>query len=224
MHEVEVPMFPLNGTLLPGSVMPLRIFEDRYRALAQRCVGSQEPFGSVMIERGSEVGGGDERSNVGCLAHVARHVELADGRSLIVVIGTDRIVVDEWLADDPYPRAVVSTWPDGDDDVDDEQREQTVARVRRLRALASEANLVPASADVDAELVSIAHGHPTLFADCDEAAAAPWSLRLCELVPIDTYDRYKLLAANGPAERLRLLAEMLDDLERACEFKLANGD
>lgn len=223
MHEVLLPMFPLNATLLPGSVMPLNVFEDRYRALAHRCAPQREPFGSVMIERGSDVGGGDERSHVGCLAQIARHVELRDGRWFMVVIGTERIIVDEWLDDDPYPRAVVSTWPDGDDDVSDDEREQVVARVRRLRALASEAGLVPASADIDAELVSIANGDPTLFSGCEEAAEAPWSFRLSGLLPLGTYDRYKLLGATSPAERLSLLAPILEHLEAACEVRIADA-
>lgn len=224
MRDTELPMFPLNAVLLPGGVMPLHVFEDRYRELAKRCVGAQESFGVVMIERGSDVGGDDVRSDVGCVAQIAKHLELPDGRWMLVVVGTERVAIDRWLSDDPYPRAVVNVWPDTDEEVPDAEREATVARVRRLRALAAEANLVAASADIDAELVSIGSGDPTLFDDCVETAGAPWTFRLCGLVPLGTFDRYKLLGASGPVERLSLLATMLEDLEMACEAKLADGD
>ena len=63
-------MFPLGSVLLPGVVMPLHIFEPRYRALARRCLEGDRRFGVVLIERGSEVGGGDVRCGVGTRAEV----------------------------------------------------------------------------------------------------------------------------------------------------------
>ena len=54
-HEAKrVPMFPLGVVLFPGSVLPLHIFEDRYKRLTQDCVSNQSPFGVVLIERGQD--------------------------------------------------------------------------------------------------------------------------------------------------------------------------
>ena len=61
----EVPMFPLGTVLLPGGILPLHVFEDRYRELTEYCLGNQTSFGVVLIERGHEVGGGDVRASVG---------------------------------------------------------------------------------------------------------------------------------------------------------------
>ena len=60
-----LPMFPLGTVLLPGGVLPLHVFEPRYRQLVIDCLADDtgEPeFGVTMIERGSEVGGGDQRT------------------------------------------------------------------------------------------------------------------------------------------------------------------
>ena len=55
----ELPMFPLGSVLLPGMVLPLRVFEPRYRALIATVPSADAPeFGCVLIERGSEAGGG----------------------------------------------------------------------------------------------------------------------------------------------------------------------
>ena len=57
-------MFPLGAVLLPGEVLPLQVFEPRYRALVQDCFAAPDGprFGVVLIARGHEVGGGDERT------------------------------------------------------------------------------------------------------------------------------------------------------------------
>ena len=91
--RTERPMFPLGSPLLPSAVLPLHIFEPRYRALARRCTDHEEPFGVVMIERGSEVGGGDVRSDVGCLATISEHQELPDGRWVMLATGGPRVRV-----------------------------------------------------------------------------------------------------------------------------------
>ena len=89
----EVPMFPLGTVLLPGGILPLHVFEDRYRELTEYCLGNQTSFGVVLIERGHEVGGGDVRASVGGLTEIIQHERLSDGRSNLVykchVITTD---------------------------------------------------------------------------------------------------------------------------------------
>jgi len=62
---VATPMFPLGMVHFPGIVLPLRVFEPRYRQLTADCLAGDGEFGVVLIERGWEVGGGDTRFNVG---------------------------------------------------------------------------------------------------------------------------------------------------------------
>ena len=74
-------MFPLESAMLPGEELPLRIFEPRYSALVQTCLAADDPaFGVVLIEGGREVGGGDSRSDVGALAHIAEYADHGAGQ------------------------------------------------------------------------------------------------------------------------------------------------
>ena len=114
-----MPMFPLGSVLLPGAVLPLHVFEARYRKLVIDCLADDtgDPeFGVTLIERGWEVGGGDERASVGTVARMVRVEALDGGRYAVVAVGTRRIRVNAWLPDDPYPVADVDDWPDADPD------------------------------------------------------------------------------------------------------------
>ena len=57
-RSMEIPLFPLHTVLCPGIVLPLHIFEDRYRALTRHCLDTGAPFGVVLIRDGHEVGPG----------------------------------------------------------------------------------------------------------------------------------------------------------------------
>lgn len=108
-------MFPLGNVVLPGELLPLNVFEPRYRRLVLDCLAADVPeFGVVLIERGSEVGGGDVRASVGTVARIVRVVPLGDGRFEVAAVGGHRISVLEWLADDPYPRGDVEAWPEAE--------------------------------------------------------------------------------------------------------------
>jgi Lon protease-like protein len=104
---IELPMFPLGSVLLPSTLISLHVFEDRYRALARDCIAGDRRLGVVLIERGREVGGGDVRFDVGTRAVIADAVELDDGRWIMILVGEERVRVQRWLPDDPYPRAEV---------------------------------------------------------------------------------------------------------------------
>ena len=105
-------MFPLGTVLLPSLLLPLHVFEPRYRTLVDDCVAGDGEFGVVLIERGSEVGGGDVRTDVGTVARILEVERFDDGRFAVAAVGTRRIRVERWLDDDPYPRAEVHDWPD----------------------------------------------------------------------------------------------------------------
>ncbi|WP_419945154.1 LON peptidase substrate-binding domain-containing protein [Candidatus Poriferisodalis sp.] len=204
----ELPMFPLGSPLLPGAVLPLHIFESRYRALARRCTEDDEPFGVVMIERGSEVGGGDVRSDVGCLAMIAQHQELPDGRWVVIATGGERIRILEWLPDDPYPQALTAIWPDEPAEIDAPQRRSLAARLRRLRALASEIGALGVTATESAAIDDrLSH-----LAD-DASDPTDWAFELAGLVPAGPFDRHAMLRAPDPARRIEVIAGVLDGVE-----------
>jgi Lon protease-like protein len=111
------PMFPLGTVLLPHMVLPLHVFEPRYRQMVADVLAGDGEFGVVLIERGSEVGGGDVRTDVGTAARVVRAEELPDGRYGLAAVGVRRIRVERWLPDDPE----VVDWPDEDEDEDEDE-------------------------------------------------------------------------------------------------------
>src|SRR3954447_11618971 len=108
----EMPMFPLGLVLVPSMMLPLRVFEPRYQEMVRACVADDGEFGVVLIARGSEVGGGDVRYDVGTVAQIMAVPPRTDGGFHLQALGTRRIRVAEWLPDAPYPKAMVTDFPD----------------------------------------------------------------------------------------------------------------
>jgi len=202
-------MFPLGSVLLPGGIMPLHVFEPRYRQLVIDCLASDDAppeFGVTLIERGWEVGGGDERATIGTVARMVDVQALPDGRYAVIAVGTRRLRVNAWLPDDPYPLADVDDWPD--DDSDDPRLPARVDELRqRLDAVLS---LAGRSGDSVDEVTT------------DEISPDPLlaTYHLTGLAPIGPADRYRALCAPNPLTRLDLLAESLDDVEAMLRFRL----
>ncbi len=204
-------MFPLGSVLLPAAVLPLHVFEPRYRQLVQDCLADPpHEFGVVLIMRGQEVGGGDIRSMVGTAARMVQVAELEDGRFAVITHGTRRIRVTQWMPDDPYPMAEVEDWPDeveqGTGTVSQPTIASTFARVRRTNAMATE--LGDSSADVMAELTA----DPLLA-----------TFQLCALAPLGPADQQRLLEATSARKRLDMLADALDDVEALLQFRIQSG-
>ena len=100
-----IPVFPLpNTVLLPGEVLPLHIFEPRYRAMVKDALGSHRVIGMVQAlpEETDDDSGAAKIRDVGCLGLIAQHQELPDGRFLMWLLGVERFQVDEEL---PTPTA-----------------------------------------------------------------------------------------------------------------------
>ena len=117
---MELPLFPLHAVLCPGIVMPLHVFEDRYRALTRHCIETGSPFGIVLIREGSEVGASHSLSvaGIGALAEIREASRYADGRYDLLVAGTGRFALEDVdVASAPY---LVGTVTGLDDDVGDE--------------------------------------------------------------------------------------------------------
>jgi Lon protease-like protein len=197
-------MFPLSAVLFPGAGLPLHVFEPRYREMTDACLAGDGEFGVVLIARGSEVGGGDQRYGVGTVAHIEEASRFDDGRWALVAEGRRRITVAQWLADDPYPQAEVIDFPDEREPADEEQFARATAAVRRVRTLLSE---LGAPAPVMADLG--AGGGD----DADNGPDDGWrQWRLCAAAPLTALDSQRVLEAAGPGTRLTLLTELCDAL------------
>jgi len=200
-------MFPLGTVLFPGVAMPLHVFEPRYRALTRHCLDGDGRFGVVLIERGSEVGGGDVRVSLGTCARIVEAAELPDGRWVLMVVGVERVEVARWLPDDPYPHAEVTVLADPPAGADASEQRAAVERLLR-RALALKAELGEPAAAATIEL------------DADPAVA---SYQAAALAPLGALDSQRLLEQEGPDQRLALLVSTLDEEVRVLAQRASWG-
>lgn len=191
-----LPMFPLGTVLLPGMALPLRIFEPRYRQmlddLERGAFDRTDEFGVVLIERGSEVGGVDQRGSIGCAARIVHLDRHRDGSAELIAVGDRTLAVERWLDDAPYPLAAVSHPPPpaaGPDDA--EALARLCDDVATVVSLAFQLRLTD-----DPSL-------PELHDDTDRRA-----FQLALALPIGPADRQRVLEAPSTAQRIRLLHDM----------------
>src|SRR5512134_3975885 len=119
---MEIPLFPLHTVLCPGIVLPLHIFEERYRAMTRHCLDTGEPFGVVLIRDGREVGsrGVATLAGVGAVAEIREAGRYPDGRYDLLAAATGRFVIESVDAQsEPYLVARVTML---EDDVGDGPR------------------------------------------------------------------------------------------------------
>jgi uncharacterized protein len=207
----KIPVFPLGSVLFPGLVLPLHIFEERYRTLVRQLVArpgdAPHEFGVVTLRYGWEAPAGDDGGDeppadgpvttaqlyeVGCTAELRQVTELPDGRFDIVTVGRRRFRLVDVEADAaPYLMAHVEWLPD--EDRRDEAAERLAPRV--LAAFRSYLGLLrPAS-----EVFDQVPDDPTVLSHLVAATAQ-----------LTTEERQQLLAASDTATRLRTELRLLN--------------
>jgi uncharacterized protein len=117
-----LPLFPLGTVLYPGLLLPLHIFEDRYRQLVRDLKAGPEPrrFGVIAIREGRETGvdGVSALYEIGCTATVRRVTERDDGRFDLITIGADRFRLSTLDRSLPYLQGEVEILPEETGDSD----------------------------------------------------------------------------------------------------------
>ena len=192
----ELAMFPLGSVLFPGMPLPLRVFEPRYVAMLLSVLEETEhEFGVVLIERGSEVGGGDVRFGVGTVARIVS-VEQTAGSIVLLATGAARFEVVRWLQDDRFPRA----------------------QVRELAALELDAS-TPSALGAAEALVRATIARASEFVELPWPADIELSPELAQriwqvtgIAPLNSLDQYTLLRSRTASE---LLARLVEDTEGA---------
>jgi Lon protease-like protein len=110
---LRFPLFPLGLVLLPGELVPLHIFEERYKQMIGECLDSGREFGILWLAD-------DELKEVGCAARITRVLErFDDGRLNILVEGTTPFRMERRIGDLAYPAGdvvLLDDEPDTDDD------------------------------------------------------------------------------------------------------------
>jgi len=195
-------MFPLGSVLFPHGVLPLHVFEQRYQQLLNQALETDRKFGVVLISRGSEVGGGEIRNNIGTVAVIEDHQRFDDGRAAVVSTGAQRLEVVDWLPDDPFPRAMVrelAPEPAVNDDA------VLLARVQQTFH----------------DLISLGQrlGRLEQTPDAtwaDDLEQATW--QLAGRAPCTALDQYSVLAAPTRASRLQKIDQLLKDVAADLEM------
>jgi hypothetical protein len=191
-----MPMFPLSSVLFPYMPLRLRVFEERYLImLAELLKNEDAQFGVVLIERGWEVGGGEQRFDLGTIAEITQ-LGAQEGFVGLVAQGGRRFDVTQWLKDAPHPRAEISEIADLEWDIGLWQlREETEQLVRRTLAVASEfaGNVWPADIELS-----------------PDPAAAAW--QLAAIAPLNALDQVRLLRAGSFEELLGRVSELTQEV------------
>ena len=112
----ELPLFPLPDVVLfPQEVLPLHIFESRYRIMLQSVLETDSMFGVIKLDPNTK-----NMANIGCCAQVIKYHTAEDGRSNIITLGQQRFQVLEIVRSTPFYSAMV-TWIT-DDNIDNLQK------------------------------------------------------------------------------------------------------
>jgi Lon protease-like protein len=110
--ERDFPLFPLGIVALPGELIPLHIFEERYKTMMNECLRDEREFGIVWLS-------GDGLREIGCACEIDRVLErMEDGQMNLLARGTRPIRVLERQGELAYPAGVVEFVHDRDDPVD----------------------------------------------------------------------------------------------------------
>ncbi len=202
-----LPMFPLGLVAYPGSVIPLRLFEPRYLDLLADLQSGDGEFGIVLIERGVAEAGGGEYFGIGSVVRTVASAPLDDGSVMLVVVGTERIRVVDWLVDDPYPRARIERMPMPENtDMLGSPIEECRRELTKVLALASELG-----ADV---------GDPRPELSDDPLVAL---YEMARIAPIQELDQQRILESGDSIEAARILTDELRSVATMLEIQLTDG-
>ena len=112
MPTFEVPLLPLSAVLFPHLLLPLYIFEERYKLMINKCLADSAPFGVVLIKVGREVGGPAVPHTVGTLARILHSQRESDGKMHISALGEARFKLLDWWRSEPYLTGRAMLWED----------------------------------------------------------------------------------------------------------------
>jgi Lon protease-like protein len=182
LETVELSLFPLNTVLFPGQVLPLHIFEDRYRLMIRRCLAEDVPFGVVLIRSGQEVGTEAEPHIVGTMARIIESTHLPNGTMNIITVGVERFRILRLIHDQPYLRGEVESLP--------------MADVENTRAVTELAELVRSKVQRYIELIAEAAGLHIQIEQMPDAAHQLGYLAAITM-QIDNREKQELLTSKS---------------------------
>jgi len=131
----DIPLFPLNVVLMPGTPLPLHIFEDRYKQMVNECLDAETEFGMIFADESGT-------RQVGCTARIVDLVErYDDGRLVILVEGSQRFKLNNVLSGKPYYVGDIEYLEDGPQEDVSALAEECVVLLERVVAAATEGSV-----------------------------------------------------------------------------------
>jgi Lon protease-like protein len=205
-NSTTLPIFPLAVVLVPGELLPLHIFEERYKSMMADALEGERRFGLSYAET-AEVGGDavPEIGSVGCVAQISAVVPLPEGRMNVLAIGAGRYIVRDYVKREPFLVAEVELLSDdagselGVEELADEVRELFGRLTVAARTLSSE------SSDDTV---------PTLDAEPESL-----SFLVAANVALDNDAKQRLLEMTDTRRRLEFLRDRLVDLVDTYEYR-----
>jgi Lon protease-like protein len=194
-----LPLFPLNTVLFPGGVLPLKVFEARYIDMVRDCMKRDAPFGVVRIKSGKEVGAAAQPDSVGCLAHIVEWDMPELGLLMLQTEGGQRFRVLETrvLADQRIEARTELI----DDDIDPPPSTELVACATALKRVIQDINEAARAEGED--------GFSPFPAQLKLDSTCWVANRWCEILPISTLARQKLLELTDAQSRLAIVHQYL---------------
>jgi len=120
MRPDRISLFPLNVVLFPGELLPLHIFEPRYRRMVRECLDEKTPFGMLLALPNGV-------AHVGCSAEILEVTKrYDDGRMDILTVGRDPYRVVDLFTDDPLLEGAVDYLEDEDSLLEPQNREKLI--------------------------------------------------------------------------------------------------
>jgi hypothetical protein len=196
-----LPLFPLNTVLFPGGVLPLKVFETRYIDMVRECMKLDRPFGVVRIKSGREVGTAAVPDEVGCLAHIEQWDMPELGLLMLQTTGGQRFRILETrvLADQRIEARVELIADDADAPISPELR----ACARALKLVIDD--ITEAANGGQEGATGFSPFPKELLLDSTCWVANRW----CEILPISTLARQKLLELQDAHSRLAIVHQYL---------------
>lgn len=115
-EQYELRLFPLNTVLFPGMVLPLHIFEERYKQMISECIEESQPFGVTLLRSEQAERSMGDIYDVGTTAQIAQVDPLPDGRMNIIALGQQRFRIHQIYQHQSYLTAIVEDFPEVDED------------------------------------------------------------------------------------------------------------
>jgi Lon protease-like protein len=187
-------LFPLSTVLVPGAILRLHIFEDRYKRMINECIAERRAFGVVLDRDGHETGEDLDPVDVGTAAEIQEVSMLSQGRLFIVTRGTRRFRVNHIIEKEPFWSADV------------EYLDEPVGRAETAERLRVSA--VDCFKEYLCALFALQHS------DIDRldlpADAAASSYLIADAMQIGSATKQRLLEADSASDRLRDEVVLLD--------------